>query len=95
MIVGVGGFLGIGEKDVSVDYKTAEWAEKNGDRWLVVAMSKEELEAAPAFDRAPYEPTPPVAATDPAMQPAAPAPADQIADAPAATPPADTSNTAG
>ena len=62
LVVGVGGFLGMGEKDVAVDYKTAEWAEKNGDRWLVVAMSKEELEAAPTFDRMPYEPAAPVAA---------------------------------
>lgn len=90
LIVGVGGFLGIGEKDVAVDYKKAEWAEKNGDRWLVVAMSKADLEAAPVFDRAPYEPVQPVAANDPAMQPAPAAPADTTAEAPAATPPADT-----
>ncbi len=99
IVVGVGGFLGIGEKDVSIDYKSAEWAEKDGDRWLVVAMSKEELEAAPAFDRTPYEPVAPVAAAAPATQPAPattdtamqPAPATtDTAAAPAATAPADT-----
>jgi sporulation protein YlmC with PRC-barrel domain len=105
IIVGVGGFLGIGEKDVALDYKTAEWAEKNGDRWLVVGMSKEELESAPAFDRTPYEPAAPVASTDTATPPAttdtamqpAPAttpPADTTAEAPAATPPAADQNSA-
>jgi sporulation protein YlmC with PRC-barrel domain len=97
LVIGVGGFLGIGEKDVAIDYKTAEWAEKNGDRWLVVGMSKEELEAAPAFDRAPYEPAAAVATapaapatTDTAMQPAPAAPAATDAAQAPATPPADT-----
>ncbi|WP_417418676.1 PRC-barrel domain-containing protein [Hoeflea sp.] len=51
VIVGVGGFLGIGEKDVSVSYDTIEWVERDGDRWLVANMTREQLEAAPAFDR--------------------------------------------
>lgn len=56
LIVGVGGFLGIGAKDVAIDYKTAEMAERAGDAWLIVRMSKEELEAAPAFDRTAFAP---------------------------------------
>jgi sporulation protein YlmC with PRC-barrel domain len=51
IIVGVGGFLGIGEKDVSVSYDTIEWVDRDGDRWLVANMTREQLEAAPAFDR--------------------------------------------
>lgn len=51
VIVGVGGFLGIGEKDVAVEYKTIEWVERDGERWLVANMTREQLEAAPAFDR--------------------------------------------
>ncbi|MDF1606925.1 PRC-barrel domain-containing protein [Hoeflea sp. YIM 152468] len=51
IVVGVGGFLGIGEKDVSVDYDTIEWVERDGDRWLVANMSREQLEAAQPFDR--------------------------------------------
>lgn len=51
VIVGVGGFLGIGEKDVSVTYDTIEWVERDGERWLVANMTREQLEAAPAFDR--------------------------------------------
>ncbi|RVD60777.1 PRC-barrel domain containing protein [Mesorhizobium sp. M2D.F.Ca.ET.185.01.1.1] len=68
-IIGVGGFLGVGKKDVAFDYGKLEWAEKNGDRWLVAKTSKEELSAQPAFDRKPYDATPPQA-TD-ATQPAA------------------------
>ncbi|MEM5473122.1 PRC-barrel domain-containing protein [Hoeflea sp. AS60] len=51
VIVGVGGFLGIGEKDVSVSYDTIDWVERDNDRWLVANMTREQLEAAPAFDR--------------------------------------------
>lgn len=51
VIVGVGGFLGIGEKDVAVQYSTIEWVERDGERWLVANMTREQLEAAPAFDR--------------------------------------------
>lgn len=51
VIVGVGGFLGIGEKDVAVEYGTIKWVERDGERWLVANMTREQLEAAPAFDR--------------------------------------------
>jgi hypothetical protein len=40
-IIGVGGFLGVGKKDVAFDYGKLEWAEKNGDRWLVAKTSKD------------------------------------------------------
>lgn len=90
LVIGVGGFLGIGEKNVSLPFKDFDWAERNGDRWLVMATTKEQLQALPDFDRRAYDPAPaPVAARDPA----APA-TDQTAQAPAApatpeaTPPA-------
>jgi sporulation protein YlmC with PRC-barrel domain len=51
LIVGVGGFLGLGEKDVAVNYDQIEWIDRDGDRWLVANMSREQLEAAPAFNR--------------------------------------------
>jgi sporulation protein YlmC with PRC-barrel domain len=51
IVVGVGGFLGMGEKDVAVDYKTISWVDRDGERWLVANMSAEQLKAAPAFDR--------------------------------------------
>lgn len=56
VIVGVGGFLGIGEKDVAVDFSQVSWIDRDGERWFVVEATKEELEAAPAFDRSPTEP---------------------------------------
>jgi sporulation protein YlmC with PRC-barrel domain len=51
IIIGVGGFLGIGEKDVAVDFSRVTWGEQDGARRLVVATSPDELNNAPAFDR--------------------------------------------
>ena len=34
-MIGVGGFLGIGEKNVAIDFAKLKWAQGNGDRWLV------------------------------------------------------------
>jgi sporulation protein YlmC with PRC-barrel domain len=56
VIIGVGGFLGIGEHNVSVPWDKLSWAEKSGDRWLVYPSSKEQLQALPEFDRRAYEP---------------------------------------
>jgi len=80
VVIGVGGFLGIGEKNIAVKYADLKWAEKDGDRWIVVDATKDQLQALAAFDSRPYEPVAP-AATDTAM---APAPADNSATAPAA-----------
>jgi hypothetical protein len=84
VVIGVGGFLGIGEKDVAVEFAELDWAERDGDRWLVAPMTKEQLESQPAFDRSAYEPAAPVASTEPGQ-----APADQTAPAPMAAAPAD------
>jgi predicted outer membrane protein len=71
VVVGVGGFLGIGEKDVAVKYNELEWAVKEGDRWLVTQMTKEQLETQTAFDRTAYNVTPTTASTTaPAAAPA-------------------------
>ncbi|RWB04544.1 MAG: PRC-barrel domain containing protein [Mesorhizobium sp.] len=98
LVIGVGGFLGLGAKNVTYDFSKAQWAEKNGDRWLVAQTTKEELQAQPDFDRKAYDPAPATtasnepAATAPAAVPSdttAPAvvPADKTAEAPAATTP--------
>jgi sporulation protein YlmC with PRC-barrel domain len=92
MVIGVGGFLGIGEKKVAYDFGKLQWAEKNGDRWLVAETSKEELKAQPAFDPAPYEPAAAAQAPGDATAPAgttgtAPSDAAQTAPAPAETAP--------
>ncbi|MGX9142883.1 PRC-barrel domain-containing protein [Mesorhizobium sp. 128a] len=98
LVIGVGGFLGMGEKNVTYDFAKAQWAEKNGDRWLVAQTTKEELQAQPDFDRKVYDPVPVTtmsdAGTPPATAPAAapaetaaPAPMDKTAEAPAAESP--------
>jgi sporulation protein YlmC with PRC-barrel domain len=75
VVVGVGGFLGIGEKNVAVNFEEMQWVDRDGDRWLVMATTKEQLEQLEAFDPAPYELAPAtVAGTDPNM------PADQSSD---------------
>ncbi|YBV95900.1 PRC-barrel domain-containing protein [Phyllobacteriaceae bacterium JZ32] len=52
-VIGVGGFLGIGEKDVAVGFDRLQLAtQADGDRWFVASgVSKEELNRAPAFER--------------------------------------------
>ncbi|RVD66250.1 PRC-barrel domain-containing protein [Mesorhizobium sp. M7A.F.Ca.ET.027.03.2.1] len=98
LVIGVGGFLGLGAKNVTYDFSKAQWAEKNGDRWLVAQTTKEELQAQLDFDRKAYDPAPATtasnepAATAPAAVPSdttapAVAPADKTAEAPAATTP--------
>ena len=83
IIIGVGGFLGLGEKNVAMDYTKIKWAEKDGDRWIVVAATKDELNALPSFDRRPYDVQPaPATATDTtAPAPTAPATAEAPATA--------------
>jgi len=56
VIVGVGGFLGMGEHNVAVEWNKLSWSERNGDRWLVYPSTKDQLQALPEFDRKPYEP---------------------------------------
>lgn len=89
LVIGVGGFLGMGEKNVAYDFSKAAWAEKNGERWLVASTSKEELQALPDFNRRAYDPAPATTASNeaPAVQPAAtPAASDEkTARAPAAS----------
>ncbi len=55
-VIGVGGFLGIGEKDVAVPFEELAVVEREGDIRLVYAATKEQLEAAEAFDRTAYDP---------------------------------------
>jgi len=60
-IVGVGGFLGIGQKDVAIapaSFQTVSGTGDSSDLKLRLAMSKDELKAAPTFER--YTPPRPV-----------------------------------
>jgi len=50
MIIGVGGFLGMGEKDVAVPFSSLRASEKNNNKWyLVLNTNKEALKTAPGF----------------------------------------------
>ncbi len=51
LVVGVGGFLGLGEKDVAVGFDRVSWSDRDGQRIIVVTATKEELQAAPEFER--------------------------------------------
>jgi len=64
VVIGVGGFLGIGEKDVAIKFDDVKWSERDGDRFLVIAASKDELKAMPEFDRSAFNEAPAVAAND-------------------------------
>jgi sporulation protein YlmC with PRC-barrel domain len=60
VVLGVGGFLGIGEKQVAVDFGALQWAvaADNTGRW-VLQTTKEELTNAPDFvavDQSSYPP---------------------------------------
>jgi len=51
-IIGVGGFLGIGEKDVAIPInEITATKDANNTLHLTIAATKQQLEAAPAFDR--------------------------------------------
>ncbi|PYE86352.1 PRC-barrel domain-containing protein [Phyllobacterium leguminum] len=51
-VIGVGGFLGVGQKDVAVGLDHLGLATRpNGEQWLVADVSKDDLNNAPAFER--------------------------------------------
>lgn len=93
LVIGVGGFLGIGEKDVAIEYGLAEWVERDGDRWIVVETTTDALKAQPEFDRLAYQAVPegtevgetkPATAEDLAAAPVEGEANDETAAAPAA-----------
>jgi sporulation protein YlmC with PRC-barrel domain len=49
VIIGVGGLLGVGEKNVAIPFSALKVAEKDGDRYLVINTSTEALEKAPGY----------------------------------------------
>jgi sporulation protein YlmC with PRC-barrel domain len=52
VVVGVGGFLGIGQKNVAFDFPNLQWADMNGGPVLVASITKDQLTNAPSFDTA-------------------------------------------
>jgi sporulation protein YlmC with PRC-barrel domain len=68
-IVGVGGFLGIGQKDVAIapaSFQTVPGKDQSDFR-LRLAMTKDELKAAPTFER--YQPPRPVSSQSTGTRP--------------------------
>ncbi len=51
VVLGVGGFLGIGEKDVAITMASIDMAPEGSSIRLVVDSTKEQLTAAPAYNR--------------------------------------------
>ena len=51
VVVGVGGFLGIGKKEVGLDWDQAKLEEnqESGSKRIVISLTKADLEAAPDF----------------------------------------------
>lgn len=78
VIIGVGGFLGIGEKKVAIPFDQIEMTEAEGKDRLSANLSREQLEGAEEFDASIMEPEPaePVAGSEPAVV----APADPAAE---------------
>ena len=62
VIIDFGGFLGIGTKPVAVGFDTLKFqADANNNRYVYLNVTRDQLDAAPAFDAAVYK-------TDPASQ---------------------------
>jgi sporulation protein YlmC with PRC-barrel domain len=51
VIITVGSTLGAGGKDVAVPFEQLSWIDQNGESRLVVQMTPQQLESAPAFDK--------------------------------------------
>jgi hypothetical protein len=50
LIIGVGGFLGMGEKDVAVPFDAVQVASKDNNKWyLVMNSNKDALKSAKGF----------------------------------------------
>ena len=50
MVVSVGGFLGINQKEVVIPFKELKVSTRDGKDWLVLNRTKDELKSAPAYD---------------------------------------------
>ena len=56
LVVDVGGFLGIGAKPVAVGYDNLQFsADDNGNRYLFLNATRDQLETQPAYDPATYQ----------------------------------------
>jgi len=92
IVVGVGGFLGIGQKDVALEYNLVQWSQQpDGDQRLVVETTEDALRAQPEFDRSAFKPMP----ADAQVGETKPATEQDLAAAPAQDQGASNDNAAG
>jgi sporulation protein YlmC with PRC-barrel domain len=49
LIIGVGGFLGAGEKDIAVPFSAVRGKKKDNKWWLVMNTTKDALKSAPGY----------------------------------------------
>jgi len=49
LVIGVGGFLGVGEKDVAVPFSAVKGTKKNDKWWLTLNETKDSLKSATGF----------------------------------------------
>jgi sporulation protein YlmC with PRC-barrel domain len=50
-IIGVGGFLGVGQKDVEIPFTDLKMMTRNNKNWLALDRTKDQLQSAPTFDK--------------------------------------------
>lgn len=50
-IIGVGGFIGVGQKDVMIPFKDLKISTREGKDWITLNRTKDELKMLPAFDK--------------------------------------------
>jgi sporulation protein YlmC with PRC-barrel domain len=50
-IIGVGGFLGVGQKDVEIPFTDLKMMTRNGKNWLALDRTKDQLQSAPTYDK--------------------------------------------
>jgi len=86
VVIGVGGFLGIGRKDVAVSPSTLERVKADNTQKLILKTTKDELNAAPEFKTAAQQESSSVTSTP--ATPGATVPAADPMTPPAATTPA-------
>jgi hypothetical protein len=53
-VIGVGGFLGVGQKDVAISFNDLKVTTKNDKSWLTLDTTKDKLKAAPDFNKDKY-----------------------------------------
>ena len=50
-IVSVGGFVGVGQKDVMIPFKELKVSTRDGKDWLTLNRTKDDLKMLPTFDK--------------------------------------------